>query len=272
MRRLVPDSIPDDRAFLYATELTHDRARNEWTLRIDPDACLAGPAGETAVETIRNAPLERTEDETGETVRYTGRILFSAGVVLVLDGKQVLLRRGDHAPTAPGKWTSPAGRCDGPPWDTALKEFYEELVILIGDDRPLFVTVGDASEHFRDVYASSLAATGWAGPPADWRSLPATTIAAAGDHYETIRTEYGVETFESEMLAYFDDASNTLELRLALAVEMPPDLPLETFTFRDPEFGREIRRFGPAALEAKRAAGALVPTDAYLVATLDLLS
>jgi len=271
MRRLIPDEIPDDRAFLYATELTHDRTRDRWTLRIDPDSCFAGPAGEMEIEAIRTASLDRTE--SADTIQYTGRILFSAGVVLVFDGKLVLLRRGDRAPVDPGKWTSPAGRCEEPPLDTALKEFYEELVIRYGTDgRPVFVTAGDASARFTDVYASSLATTDGSETKDDWLTLPGITLETVRDHYTTIRTEYGDETFSSEMLAYFNEASNTFELRLAIAVETPPELETTAFTFYDAEFDRQIDRFGPEELEAKRNAGELVPTDEYLVANLTLLS
>lgn len=264
MHRLVPEEIGDDRAFLYATGITYDAAEDRWTIRIDPESHLAGPEGDVDIETLRNATLQR--EQSGTKTRYIGKILFSAGVALRLDGNGVLLRRGENAETDPGKWTSPAGRCDHPPLETALKEFYEELVVLDGKTRqPVFITVDGPSGEFESVYRSSLSAAGIETDPEEWVRFEGVTPEGIREEYATVVTEYGDERFESDMLAYFNEAANTLELRLAVSVETPPETDASTLHFEDVEFDRDIARFSREELETLRAAGELVATDSYLV-------
>lgn len=259
MTRLVPDAYEDDTVFLYASEVVHREDADTWVLRLDPENCLAGAVG-PSISTLRDAtPTEKPVD--GARL-FDGPVLFSAGVLLLVNDRHLLLQRGDDAPTDPGLWTSPAGRCEHDPGTTALKEFYEELAIAV-DDTPALVTWGDRTRDHTATYRRTLERVGWDAPEASWRELDAEVPPAFEDQLSTVVTEYGDRTFRDRMLVYFDADANTLELRFVLRIT-PSSAVREALSFRDGEFDRTVRLFDREQLR-RVPRSALVATDAFVV-------
>jgi hypothetical protein len=58
-----------------------------------------------------------------------GPVLVSSGSFLFINGKLAITRRSTDAKVDPNLWTTPAGRCDRTPLETALKETVEEIKI-----------------------------------------------------------------------------------------------------------------------------------------------
>lgn len=259
MRKLVPDHYDDDTVFATADRVSHDPEADRWTLQVDPEKGLVGESMETSVEDVRARRPTRTED--GDLTVLEGPVLFSAGVVTLVDGEFVLLYRDANASTDPERWTSPAGRGDHDPGTTALKEFYEELVILDGET-PVFATVDERSEKLEDVYAATVRDLGNTTPPSEWHRVPASTPDRYRPHLSTVVTDVDGERFTDEMLAFYDAEANTLELRFIVDIDLPTER-AESLSFRDGELDREVRRFTRneyATLDRDD----LVPTDAYV--------
>lgn len=259
MRKLVDDCHEDDAVFAVAERVVYDAEANRWMLRIDPEEGLVGEPVGTPVADVQADPPDRTV--SGDRTVLEGPVLFSAGVVTLIDGGFVLLYRDTGAPTAPERWTSPAGRGDHDPGTTALKEFYEELLIL-DEGTPVFVIVDDRSAALEDTYAAALDGVGITEPPSEWRRVAGATPERYRPHLSTVVTEVDDERYVDEMFAYYDEDVNTLEFRFVVEIEGLTDRP-DALSFRDGEFGRTVRQFSPeeyCALDREE----LVPTDAYL--------
>lgn len=261
---MIPDRYGDDQVFLFATEVEHDTAAEEWYIRVDPEDRLVGPAVDRDVATLRASDTRRVDTDTGYA--YRGGILFSAGAVLVVNGQLVLLERDNAAPSDPGLWQSPAGRCEEQPGVTGYRELYEEVAIVEGD-RPVFIepTSDDWSAPFEGTYAETLRRCGFEAPPDEWVHYRGTVPAAARSQTATVITEYGSQRYTCEMIAFFDEESSTLELRHPVAIEVDDPAALE---FADGEFDRTVRRFPPEEVVSMADDGDLVPTDTYLAETL----
>lgn len=253
---MIPDGYGNDEAFLFATEIGHDPTADVWRIVVDPDESLVGPATDREVSALRAADCERVTTETGYA--YRGQLLLSAGVVTLLNGQLVLLQRDADAPSDPGRWQSPAGRCDGPPGETALREFYEELLVFEGDT-PVFIEYGGRSTDYEAVYQSRLESVAGPTDPDAWARYRGTVPEAVADEFATVELVYGDDTYTDEMLAVFDEASSTLELRYLVAAGVSAP---ERLRFVDPEYGRRVERFEPAAVAGMT--DELVPADAAL--------
>lgn len=260
---MIPDGYGDDEGFLFATEIEHDTVADEWYVRVEPESHLAGPAADIDVSTLRTTETRRVETDTG--VEYHGRLLFSAGAVVVVNGQVVLIHRDSAAPSDPEKWQSPAGRCEEPPGETGFRELYEELIVL-EEGNPVFIeaTAADWTQAFEETYEATLQRRGYESPPAEWTRYRGTVPDAARRQLATVILEYGSRRRTSEMLAFFDESNSTLELRHPIAVDVETPSALQ---FVDGEFDRTIRRFPPAAVAAMDRED-LVPTDAHLADTL----
>lgn len=259
MTRLVPDQYDDDTVFLYASRVVHDRDRDRWELHVDPDDCLAGAVG-PSIQGLQD--VSPSVEVDGRCRVYDGPMLFSAGVIFIVGDQHVLLRRGEKAPTDPGKWTSPAGRCEHDPGTTALEEFYEELVIT-ARERPVFVTRNeDRSTSHVETYETTLVRVGIDASREAWHRLDGSVPELFRGHLSTIVTHYGDRVFTDEMLAYYAADVNTLELRFVLQVNPPSDLTSE-LSFHDGEFDRTVDLFDRETLRSMPTSK-LVPTDAYL--------
>lgn len=259
MRKLVPDRYEDDTVFAAAERVVHDHEANRWTLRVDPGEGLVGDPVGTSVRDVQAERPERTTD--GDVTVLEGPVLFSAGVVTLVDDRFALLYRDADAPTAPERWTSPAGRGDYDPGTTALKEFYEELLI-VEDGTPVFVTFDERSSELEDAYAAALRGIGITTPPSEWHRVTGTTPERYRPHLSTVVTEIDSERYTDEMLVYYDEDANTLECRFVIAVDLPIDRGA-ALSFHDGEFDRTVRRFTRSEY-CNLDRTDLVPTDAYL--------
>lgn len=244
------DRIPPERAdelFFYARRVTHDRRRGRWTITVDPDSCITGYADDVEVpvaleELTATAPEQTTSDGT---TTYSGRIPFSAGVILLVDDAFVLLRRDAAAPVDPLMWTSPAGRCDADPTTTALRELYEELLVQ-ADGRAAVVKPpengvhGDGDPNSGDVieaYRKTLQRNGVYSPRNRWVEVNTTVPPEYTDELERVETRYGDESFVDDFWAYWDEQSSTLELRKVYRLDRPADV--DAVTFADAEYERK---------------------------------
>ncbi|APW99507.1 hypothetical protein CHINAEXTREME_17805 [Halobiforma lacisalsi AJ5] len=257
MTRLVPETYDDDTVFLYASKVVHNTETDTWIVHIDPDNRLAG-VDNTPLEEIRNADPTVTTEGTREI--YEGKILFSAGVIFLVNDRIALLQRDEEAPADPGKWTSPAGRCEHDPGTTALKEFYEELVIT-ANERPVFVQwCGCSDEHF-ETYRNALSELGKNEPINDWQTVRAETPESFRSYFSTVRTKYDGRHFRDDLLTYYDTDANTLEFRFVLRITPSPEF-ASSLTFADGEFNRDIGLFDPKTLQSM-SSDDLVSMDAY---------
>lgn len=258
---LLPDGHPDA-VFLKGRTAVHDRARNRWLVAIDPlDPVVAFRDVPGAYTTVREvAAREPTVIEDGATLRVEGPFLIGAGVALLAGEDLVCLRRSSRSSFDPGAWTTPAGRLDHAPAETAYRELYEELLVT-ADGEPAFVspdtTAGD-EEALRDVYAETVANAKLDPDPDAWTRLPTTVPDAYEPHLAAVETVAGEHVERARLLATFVEDANTLELR---AVARVPDR--AGLEFADGEGDRPIRRFSPTALRAADGAE-LVPFLQYL--------
>ncbi|GAA1069304.1 hypothetical protein GCM10009647_091480 [Streptomyces sanglieri] len=258
MTRLVPETYASDTVFLYASKVVHDLETDRWTLYIDPENCLAGE-DTTDVETLRNE--SPTISEEGSQRIFEGRMLFSSGIVFLVNDRFTLLQRDEAAPSDPGRWTSPAGRCEHDPATTALEEFYEELVATT-DERPMFVRWDGRSGEYVETYQSTLSKLGNDTPADKWRSIRATVPNPFRQFFSTVVTQYGEREFRDELLTYYDEDANTLEFRFVLRISPSSELESQ-LTFTDGEFNRDVDLFTLEEVQSMSSEN-LVPTDAYI--------
>lgn len=261
---VIPAEYGDDEAFVLASDLVHDA--EGWTVRVDGEPVVAGPETDRPLEAVRDASPARTDADDG--VRWTGEILLSSGVVVLLNGELAMLWRDDDAPEDAHRWQSPAGRCEGPPGETGLREFYEELVVLEGG-RPAFVRFDERSPDYEDEYEAALRRVDRHAPPVEWERYEARVPEAAEPHLETVEVTCGDERWTDELLVFLDEDASTLECRFVVAVDVDDPQSLELL---DGEFDRRVERHAPADVVAMDRDD-LVPTDAYLADALypDLL-
>ncbi|WP_058367593.1 NUDIX hydrolase [Haloparvum sedimenti] len=261
MHGLLPEGHPDA-VFLKGRTAVHDRARNRWLVAVDPlDPVVAFrdvPGAYTTVREVAGCDPRMTAD--GETVRIEGPFLIGAGVALLAGDDLICLRRSGRASFDPGAWTTPAGRLDHAPLETAYRELYEELLVT-DDGEPAFVAPdpgAGAEETLRAVYAETVANAGLDPDPTAWDRLPTTVPDAYEPHLAAVETVAGDHVERASLLATFVEDANTLELR---AVARTPDRP--GLAFADGEGNRPVRRFSPTALRAA-SADELVPFLQYL--------
>ncbi|MDG5777956.1 NUDIX hydrolase [Haloarculaceae archaeon H-GB2-1] len=253
-RRIPPDRA--DELFFYAKRVVADD--EGWRIDVDPAHCLTGYADEVDVAyPLRELGVDERRIANGRTV-YEGRIPFSAGVVLLVEGTFVMLYRDADAPSDPCKWTSPAGRCDHDPTQTAYRELYEELLVR-ANGRPAVVEVGDESAVAR--YETTLRERGFDHPREQWLRLPASVPDRYDSLHVPVETHYGDERHVGRFWPYWDDAKETLELRTILEIQRPGDGP--SLSFSDPEYGRRVEQFTLDDL-LSLSSDELVPANAAL--------
>jgi len=147
-----------------------------------------------------------------------GPVLVSSGSFLFINNKLAVTRRDAKAKFDPNLWTTPAGRCDRTPLETALKETIEEIRIY------------DESGN-------------WMIPES------ATYLITKGQKYKTYPAKerdenHSIKTVEvqcildgqliesSHMWAYYSPDVNTLELRLPLYADMQEPLVLRNEEYK----------------------------------------
>lgn len=266
----------DDKVYFFAKELVHDLQDGSWLMKVNPAAGLVCmKENQQGWPTVQDLRRERAQEEwRGRQAIYTGRILFSAGVILLLNGKILLFQRDAEALVDPRLWTTPAGRCDREPQMTAYKEFYEEVIILDGSQNRPVLIIFQGSEVYLDylkkVYAKTLRRQGFAWPVAQWASwhaapleLPAPLIQTVRVQVEGGETGHGQtvpEAYEGRFLVFWDQNHNTLELRSVVSLEIPPEQEAG-LKLMDGEFNRPVKLFPRARfweLEASRLDRTLV--------------
>lgn len=245
------DHIPEhrkDELFFYAEQIVHDMEADCWEIHVNPDECLTGYANNVDVphslEAIGNS--DPTVHKEGSRVIYEGRLLFSAGVILLIDDHMVMQYRDPGAPVDPCRWTSPAGRCDTTPEQTARQELYEELLVLAGD-RPAHVVIS-GEEQLTGVYQQTLRHNGIHSPTTDWETIPTNRPPRYNSVISTVETYYGNENYIDKFWAYFDDSSSTLELRYVKEMNVPDSVPMVRFS--DAEYSRETALFSQEELQS----------------------
>jgi len=258
MTRLVPATYPSDTAYIYASKVVHDVEVDIWTVHICADNFLAG-AYNVPLETIQNE--SPAISEVGDRRIYEGRILLSSGVIFIVNDRFILIQRDERAPSDPGKWTSPAGRCEHDPGTTAIKEFYEELVVMTGEE-PVFCRWDGRSNDFEETYQNTLAQLGNDISTDEWRSIEATMPNSFQEYFSTVITYHGGSKFCDELLTYYDEDSNTLEFRFVLRIT--PSSKLESqLRFADGELNRDVELFTVEEVKSMNS-GYLTPTDSYI--------
>lgn len=258
MNTLIPERW-DDKVYFYASALERD-ADGGWTIRVDPDACLVRDdrfaidevAALPTVTELRQANVRRIESGRGASrvTRWEGRILLSAGTVLFVDGRVLLLQR-DAAPVDPFLWTSPAGRCDREPHLTAVKEFLEE-VLVTESGTPVLVQLPGCEGHaatIEQIYADTCRRKGLAATDPQWIRLQAgaAPLEAWSGSPWTLHFGQGAgsETHAGRGFVFFDEACNTLEIRLVAELASTE----RRLTFVDGEsYGRPVALFTPAQM------------------------
>lgn len=168
-----------------------------------------------------------------------GPVLVSSGSFLFINNKLAVTRRDAKAKFDPNLWTTPAGRCDRTPLETALKETIEEI-------------------HIYDESGN------WMIPES------ATYLITKGQKYKTYPARetdknHSIKTVEvqcildgkliesSRMWSYYNLDVNTLELRLLLYAELQ-----EPLVLGNEEFIAETRLVSLGGLNCNEAVCAIM--------------
>ena len=252
----------NDKLFFYGRRLVHEQAQRTWHLTVVPEDCLAGyEAGEYGLPTLSDLRRQKPgKTLRGETRKYEGRILFSAGVILIINDKIVLAQRTADAAVDPLKWTCPAGRCDGDPGRTALKEFYEELVVLDGCV-PIFIDFGH--RELADIYRQTLIriSPNVCMDSDEWSTMAPDELPGLESLLSTVRTTFGDEVFNDRFMVYWDEPGNVLEMRHITALRLPPEIE-NRIILKDGERDRPVKLF-PMKEFLMMEPSVLVPAMAY---------
>jgi len=208
----------DDKVFWYAASI--QKSENILSIEIENNSGLT--AFRPFCEQIKVSCLDELA-QIKPIVNWAagfGPVLVSSGSFLFINGKLAVTRRSADAKVDPNLWTTPAGRCDRTPLETALKETIEEIKIYDTEGNILI-------------------------PEA------AVFLLTEGQKFKTYPTKekddkYPIKTMEVQcildgkiietcyMWAYYSPQANTLELRLPLFTELREQLIL-----KNEEYGTE---------------------------------
>ncbi len=241
----------DDQVFYFARKLEFRKNRG-WSIIIDPNECLVGmqPLSDEMpdIYELRSSQVKRTVFSDGFDIE--GRILISGGVLLLIKDKYLLFFRDSEAPVAPEKWTSAAGRLDRAPLLTALKEFYEEVIILNNySNQPVFLDIQGVpyKDEIINIYRMTLRGKGYPDAPAKWNTLKGVINNAMLSHTNNVNIRFGDDYIDCSLsgkvkfLSFFIKETNTLELLLPVKVEESDiHIPL---LFIDGEYERKFQLF-----------------------------
>jgi hypothetical protein len=255
MNHFIPPHM-DDTVYFYARKIVR-RLPSNWYIHVAPAACRVSMKnqgeGFPTVEDLRqNVPQRITEP--GKVI-YEGRVLFSGGIILTINDKILMLQRDRDAPVDPLKWTSPAGRCDREPLLTALKEFYEEVILfdkVLG--KPIFVTFGNVAyfEQLKEIYGETVKRKGFEYPSNEWIFVYADVESKDEAYLQEVQTCFGPdetsdtfseqEVFTGRFFTFFDEEGNTLEMRLLASLLIAAETEAN-MAFRDGEYERTVKLF-----------------------------
>lgn len=255
MNHFIPHNL-DDEVFFYARRLINEREAH-WNIHIDPNECLVSLKdmgdGMPMVEELRQGKLQK--QTTGDQISYEGRVLFSGGIILTVNGKILMLFRDEGAPVEPLKWTSPSGRCDREPLLTSLKEFYEEVIIYDQiSGNPIFVEFQDRgyTEDLKKIYSKTLKTKGFDKRFQQWEFIQAEMNNRFSTYLHKVQTSFGPydqsnvsinnEIYQGNFFTYFDEEGNTLEMRLLAALSISAEKEAQ-LAFQDGEYERDVKLF-----------------------------
>lgn|GEM_PF-1874392 len=254
MNRFISHSL-DDTVFFYATKVEKN-SDLIWSVDVDPAACLVSMAANTeglpTVNDLREGSLQKTVEH--DRIIYQGKVLLSSGIILAVNGKILMLLRDDEAPVDPLKWTSAAGRCDREPFLTALKEFYEEVILFDRvSGKPVFVIFpeNDYLEEAKEIYRTTLARKGFKHLVTEWVFINADVDCHHSSLFQQVRTRFTSgeitgdgtpEIFTDMFFPFMDEENNTLELRLLASVSIPDKTEFQ-LAFCDGEYKRTVKLF-----------------------------
>lgn len=237
-----------DQVFFYAESLAMDD--RSYDVIVNPGACLVGmkvrPGAPLTVDDVRRSMVRKTE--RNNTQSYDGKILLSGGVILTINGKLLMLLRDEGAPVDPLTWTSAAGRCDREPLLTSLMEFYEEIILVdTKTGRPVFVVFpGHAYDtDATDTYCETLRNKGLDCRPEKWIKHAAVIDEMCPAVMRVVNTRFAAESYTNNFFIYYDDAFNTLELRILASLKISAE-DEANLSLRDGEYNRQVRMFTKA--------------------------
>lgn len=274
MNQFIPHHL-DDMVYFYARRIVKEHGSN-WIIYVAPNACLVNLRdrgdGLPTVEDLRQGVLQTKVGQ--DKAIFEGRVLFSGGIILTINGKILMLFRDKEAPVAPLKWTSPAGRCDREPLLTALKEFYEEVILFDKiSGKPVFVSFENEAyfEEVKKIYSRTLKRKGFMQPVEEWIFFHADVGGKFGYHLQEVRTYFGFdeesggssgeEVFTGKFFTFFDEEGNTLEMQFLASIMVPPEIEAR-MAFCDGEFERTVRLFTEQEFMLMDESS-LVPTMVY---------
>lgn len=247
MAKKMNDFIPekwDDMVFFFAEEIYFNK-KSGWDITINPDNCRVGMKSLEKdmpdIATLRKEKPQKCESKDGSLM--CGRILLSAGVIFFVENKLVLFRRDEQAPVAPLKWTTPAGRLDRAPLYCALKEFYEELIMLDEHSgKPVFFQIPGLpyANELRTVYEQTLKRKGENTSQNEWLIIDCEPGVSYFTDTQPVSVRFECETissFEIRFWPIYDEENNTLELMLPLTVESQALVDIKLL-FKDGEYQR----------------------------------
>lgn len=150
--------------------------------------------------------------------------LVSSGVFLWINKKFIITQRTLDAVFDPGKWTSPAGRCDRTPYETAFKELVEEVSIFSNrDNKPYipnkkFINYDKYQCHRYDVDENTH----------EIINLP----------FVVVKTFLNGALIEKKSMYFFmNKSNNTVELRLPVSITIDED-----YDLINQEFNTEVKQ------------------------------
>lgn len=203
----------EDKMYLLASEMIHDKKNNIWTIVLEIGKELVVLNSNISKKIPSVAEIRNTKPEVYENnnkVYYTGGCLFSAGVILIVNEKIIMLQKDSDAPFDPNKWTSTAGRCDLMPKDSSLKEFYEELSAFY-EEGAVFFNIPGAGQTEKEIYNQTILRK--KGTFLPFKEVPCKIDE---EHYNCrVNIQRGNNVFPGgSFWSYYDSANNTLELRM----------------------------------------------------------
>jgi len=236
------DDCDNDKLCLYSDKIVESKEKNQIEVYVNKENCISTIKSSIvdypSVHNIRNSKNEK---------RIIGNVLLSSGIILFINNKLLLMKRGEDAQYDPSMWTTPAGRCDRDIEYTAFKEFYEE-VYFIEKNKPIFIKISNLSvdyDSLKQIYYSTV------------NKNQKTHQAIREIFYETEEVDWLKETLciqkaresaahtigqekNAKMFYFFDEEHNTLEFRKIVNIKIKNINELQIF---DGEYKRDIALF-----------------------------
>ncbi len=226
----------NDKVFIYASSVKKEKnvikinVKNENL--VDFDKSIA----EKTVDELRKLNSDKSDRDLIDGLKD---VLISSGSFLFINNNLVLTKRTTSARVDPGKWTSPAGRCDRTPLKTALKETVEEIEIIVCCKNIETFIYPEGSENFVENRENSA-------------FVPYESSNGLFD-IKLNKIEFyldGELKEKSELWFYYDVKTNTLEFRLPIFYSLDE----KNITIRNPEYpSAETRSFHMNSLPDKES-------------------